>query len=55
MKYMLTWTERPQGSPIEYENAQSTKSLCDSGAMWLVLSANLPAKDLGQPGVVSLR
>lgn len=22
MKYMLTWTERPQGSPIEYENAQ---------------------------------
>jgi hypothetical protein len=22
MKYMLTWTERPQGLPIEYENAQ---------------------------------
>ena len=22
MKYMLTWAERPQGSPIEYENAQ---------------------------------
>ena len=22
MKYMLTWTERSQGSPIEYENAQ---------------------------------
>ena len=22
MKYMLTWTERPQGSPMEYENAQ---------------------------------
>jgi hypothetical protein len=22
MKYMLTWSERPQGSPIEYENAQ---------------------------------
>jgi muconolactone delta-isomerase len=22
VKYMLTWTERPQGSPIEYENAQ---------------------------------
>jgi muconolactone delta-isomerase len=22
MKYMLTWTERPQGSPLEYENAQ---------------------------------
>jgi hypothetical protein len=22
VKYMLTWTERPQGSPLEYENAQ---------------------------------
>ena len=22
MKYVLTWNERPQGSPIEYENAQ---------------------------------
>src|SRR5258706_2915640 len=22
MKYMITWSERPQGSPIEYENAQ---------------------------------
>ena len=22
MKYMLTWSERPQGSAIEYENAQ---------------------------------
>jgi hypothetical protein len=22
MKYMLSWNERPQGSPIEYENAQ---------------------------------
>jgi muconolactone delta-isomerase len=22
MKYMITWCERPQGSPIEYENAQ---------------------------------
>src|SRR4249920_956525 len=22
MKYMLTWSERSQGSPIEYENAQ---------------------------------
>ena len=22
MKYMLTWFERPQGSPMEYENAQ---------------------------------
>jgi hypothetical protein len=22
MKYMITWNERPQGSPAEYENAQ---------------------------------
>lgn len=22
MKYMITWTERPQGSPADYENAQ---------------------------------
>lgn len=22
MKYMLNWSERPQGSPMEYENAQ---------------------------------
>lgn len=22
MKYVITWNERPQGSPIEYENAQ---------------------------------
>ena len=22
MKYMITWSERSQGSPIEYENAQ---------------------------------
>jgi hypothetical protein len=22
MKYMITWNERPQGSPIDYENAQ---------------------------------
>lgn len=22
MKYMICWNERPQGSPIEYENAQ---------------------------------
>ena len=22
MKYMITWSERPQGSAIEYENAQ---------------------------------
>ena len=22
MKYMIVWNERPQGSPIEYENAQ---------------------------------
>jgi hypothetical protein len=22
MKYMITWSERPQGSPADYENAQ---------------------------------
>ena len=22
MKYMITWSERPQGSPLEYEHAQ---------------------------------
>jgi hypothetical protein len=22
MQYMITWNERPQGSPIDYENAQ---------------------------------
>jgi hypothetical protein len=22
MKYMISWNERPQGSPMEYENAQ---------------------------------
>jgi hypothetical protein len=22
MKYMISWIERPQGSPMEYENAQ---------------------------------
>ena len=22
MKYMISWFERPQGSPMEYENAQ---------------------------------
>ena len=22
MQYMITWNERPQGSPIEYENTQ---------------------------------
>jgi hypothetical protein len=22
MQYMVSWTERPQGTPIEYENAQ---------------------------------
>jgi len=22
MKYMISWSERPQGSPLEYENAQ---------------------------------
>ena len=25
MKYMISWFERPQGSPAEYENAQKRK------------------------------
>jgi muconolactone delta-isomerase len=32
LKYMLTWTERPQGSPIEYENAQ--KRILDVFTQW---------------------
>jgi hypothetical protein len=23
MRYMISWFERPQGSPVEYENAQT--------------------------------
>jgi hypothetical protein len=23
MKYVISWNERPQGSPAEYENAQT--------------------------------
>ena len=32
MKYMLTWNERPQGSPMEYENAQ--KRILDVFTQW---------------------
>src|SRR6266516_1231913 len=32
MKYMLTWSERPQGSPIEYENAQ--KRILEMFTQW---------------------
>ena len=32
MKYMLTWTERPQGSPMEYENAQ--KQILEVFTQW---------------------
>ena len=32
MKYMLSWFERPQGSPIEYENAQ--KRILDVFSPW---------------------
>jgi muconolactone delta-isomerase len=32
MKYMITWSERPQGSPIEYENAQ--KRILDVFTQW---------------------
>ena len=35
MKYMITWLERPQGSPIEYENAQKPlrRNLSDHNTM----------------------
>ena len=32
LKYMLSWSERPQGSPIEYENAQ--KRLLEVFTQW---------------------
>src|SRR5204862_3204220 len=32
MKYMITWNERPQGTPIEYENAQ--KRILDVFSPW---------------------
>jgi hypothetical protein len=25
-KYMITWNERPQGSPVEYENARNSQA-----------------------------
>src|SRR2546430_1473354 len=34
MKYMITWNERPQGSPIEYENAQ--KRILEVFSPWKV-------------------
>ena len=37
MKYMITWNERPQGTPIEYENAQ--KRILEVFSPW-----NAPAK-----------
>ena len=32
MKYMISWFERPQGSPTEYENAQ--KRILDVFSQW---------------------
>ena len=32
MKYMITWNERPQGSPIEYEKTQ--KRILDVFSPW---------------------
>ncbi len=32
MKYMITWSERSQGSPIEYENAQ--KRILEVFSQW---------------------
>ncbi|WP_244524984.1 MULTISPECIES: DUF3303 domain-containing protein [Bradyrhizobium] len=35
MKYMITWSERSQGSPIEYENAQ--KRILEVFTQWKAL------------------
>jgi hypothetical protein len=35
MKYMISWFERPQGSPAEYENAQ--KRILEVFDQWKVL------------------
>jgi len=32
MKYVLSWFERPQGSPLEYENAQ--KRILEVFSQW---------------------
>lgn len=32
MKYVISWNERPQGSPIEYENAQ--KQILEVFGQW---------------------
>jgi len=32
MKYMISWCERPQGSPMEYENAQ--RRILDVFGQW---------------------
>jgi hypothetical protein len=39
MKYMISWFERPQGSPVEYENVQ--KRILE------VFSKSLLANDVG--------
>jgi muconolactone delta-isomerase len=33
MRYMISWSERPQGSPAEYENAQ--KRILDVFGQWI--------------------
>ena len=35
MKYVISWFERPQGSPIEYENAQ--KRILEVFGQWKAL------------------
>lgn len=36
MKYMISWFERPQGSPIEYENVQ--KRILEVFTQWKALA-----------------
>jgi hypothetical protein len=38
MKYMISWFERPQGSPMEYENAQ--KRILEVFTQWKAPGAN---------------
>ncbi len=39
MKYMISWLERPQGSPAEYENAQK-RILSAKHPPWYWIPAN---------------
>ena len=42
MKYVISWFERPQGSPAEYENAQ--KRILEVFGQWTAPATSVPAK-----------